>query len=635
MKRKSRKTQIVLWTSICLILLGALMGSIFHTGGGAVDVRDILIITEDGAELHALLYVPKQASSANPLPAVVAAHGYNNTAEVQGINSIELSRRGYVVIAPDEYGHGGSSFATENDGIVLDMGVYAAMQYLGTLPYVDSGQVGLVGHSMGGSTIQYAAKRAWDNRADGQDVVAPVAILPTAQSFITDADGNSLLESYPVNMGVVYGQYDEWAEGMWGVKKGSEINTTAKAQAIIGVDLPQYGTYYDYQSAEAVDRGGAVAAAQEGNLRVMFQPSVVHPVVHFSFEAAEGIVDFFDITLRGGNATIAPDSQIWFWKDVFTGLSLIGFFLFIASFGLMLLEMPYFSTIVRPQPLAPSNPVQPKSKLIYLVIFILCLLPAPLLYNWAIGYPIDIKSMGRTVDIVFPANAVFPMPVMNGLTVFNLCTAVISLLIFCVVYNLYMKRNGVTAENIGVRLPGKEIVKALLLAVTAFVAGYGLLVLCDFFFKTDLRFWVFSAKTLTAPKILMLLTYLPVFAVTFLVSSLTLNSFTRLRNAKEWVNVLLMILASCGGLAVLCAVDYISLFATGVKLFPYIPFTDGVTSALAGVLLWNLLFILPISAVLSRVFFKKSGSIWVGGFMNAFVVTFFAMSNTVVSAGVL
>ena len=60
-----------------------------------------------------------------------------------------------------------------------------------------------------------------------------------------------------------------------------------------------------------------------------------------------------------------------------------------------------------------------------------------------------------------------------------------------------------------------------------------------------------------------------------------------------------------------------------------------VVPALAGVLLWGLLFILPVAAILSRLYFKKTGSIWAGGFINALVVTLYAISNTVVSAYVL
>lgn len=70
-------------------------------------------------------------------------------------------------------------------------------------------------------------------------------------------------------------------------------------------------------------------------------------------------------------------------------------------------------------------------------------------------------------------------------------------------------------------------------------------------------------------------------------------------------------------------------------MFPYVPYPPSpkTTSALAGVLLWNLLFFLPLAAVAARLFFKKTGTIWLGAFIISLMATLFAVSNTVISAG--
>jgi hypothetical protein len=170
------------------------------------------------------------------------------------------------------------------------------------------------------------------------------------------------------------------------------------------------------------------------------------------------------------------------------------------------------------------------------------------------------------------------------------------------------------------------------LAVTVFAAGYFLLSFCDYFFKTDFRFFTLSIKLLTAPKWAIYLRYLPSFLFFFLVCGVTQNTFTRINKEKEWINTLLIVFASFGGLLVLHIIDYAALKHTGVKVFQFIPFTENVTAALAGVLLWGLLFILPIAAVISRIFFRATGSVWVGAFINSLIVTLFAISNTVVAA---
>ena len=91
------------WTAVlaALILIFSLLASLVHTGFGTVTVRDIQYLTGEGGLQRALLYIPDSATPQSPAPAIVACHGYNNTAEVQDINAIELSRRGYVVISID------------------------------------------------------------------------------------------------------------------------------------------------------------------------------------------------------------------------------------------------------------------------------------------------------------------------------------------------------------------------------------------------------------------------------------------------------------------------------------------------------------------------------------------------------
>lgn len=633
-----KKSVWVIYISLALVVFGSLGAYLVHTSCGKVKITDMTYVTEDGARLSSLLYVPDSASVENPAPAIVSCHGYNNTREVQDINAVELSRRGYVVITIDAYDHGGSSFADPriNKGVAADMGTYSALQYLGTLPYVDTKKIGMVGHSMGGSTVQLGALRAFAKQEKNPAIIVPRAVLPTSATFITDKDATSiLLGKYPVNVGDVFGRYDEWAENMWNVPRGSDINNSKKAIAGMGFPGAEYGAYYAFGVNRKLTKEEAVSVAAEGKLRVIYQPQIEHPKTHFSTVAAGYIVDFFDITLKGGKETLPSSGQTWPWKQFFTLLAMAGFFLFIVPFALLLLETPYFKTIIQPEPVAPSITTTAKDKLVYWIIFIICLLPAPLLFNWATGYPIGIKAMNRYVPTVFPLNNYFQLPCINGTVLLMLLVGAILLVIFIGTYFLFMKRNKVTFDNLGIRMSGGDIGKSALLAIIVFLATYLLLVIADFFFLSDARFWVFSIKTLTPVKFLVFLKYLPFFLFFYLVNSLLLNSFTRIRGASETTNIMLMILANITGLAVLTILDYTWLFSTGIKMFPYVPFPPKMTSALAGLFVWNFLFILPLASVSARLLFRKTGSIWVGGFVNALIVTLFSISNTVSSAGIL
>ena len=54
-------------------------------------------------------------------------------------------------------------------------------------------------------------------------------------------------------------------------------------------------------------------------------------------------------------------------------------------------------------------------------------------------------------------------------------------------------------------------------------------------------------------------------------------------------------------------------------------------TALAGIMLFGILFILPVTALMSRVLAKKTGSAWLGGFLTALVALTFTISHMVIS----
>ena len=50
--------------------------------------------------------------------------------------------------------------------------------------------------------------------------------------------------------------------------------------------------------------------------------------------------------------------------------------------------------------------------------------------------------------------------------------------------------------------------------------------------------------------------------------------------------------------------------------------------------LWGLLLVLPLAAIIARRLYKKTGNFWLAGFINTFLVTLFAVSNTAISNAV-
>uniref|UniRef100_UPI0025F0D2D9 serine aminopeptidase domain-containing protein n=1 Tax=Sphingomonas sp. TaxID=28214 RepID=UPI0025F0D2D9 len=91
-----------------LLIAGGLALAAWTQTRGGVTVGEVKFRAPDGTVLAGLLYRPATATMTDPAPAILAVHGYINTRETQSPFAIEFARRGYVVLALDQRGHGGS-----------------------------------------------------------------------------------------------------------------------------------------------------------------------------------------------------------------------------------------------------------------------------------------------------------------------------------------------------------------------------------------------------------------------------------------------------------------------------------------------------------------------------------------------
>ncbi|MBQ2896569.1 MAG: alpha/beta hydrolase, partial [Oscillospiraceae bacterium] len=101
---------LILLLILTLLSLGCMgIADGIQRSWGRVDVSTVSIPYGDGESLTGKLYIPQSATAQRPAPAVLLLHGSQNDRETNAAFSIELSRRGYVVLSLDEYGHGYSS----------------------------------------------------------------------------------------------------------------------------------------------------------------------------------------------------------------------------------------------------------------------------------------------------------------------------------------------------------------------------------------------------------------------------------------------------------------------------------------------------------------------------------------------
>ncbi|QOZ33384.1 alpha/beta hydrolase [Bradyrhizobium sp. CCBAU 53421] len=558
---------------LILIVAGGLLAHLTQTAGG-IRIEDVRFKGAKGNTMSALLYIPPNATPQIPAPGILAVHGYINSRETQDGFAIEFARRGYVVLALDQTGHGYSDPPSFANGF----GGPDGLAYLRSLPFVDKENIGLEGHSMGGWTV-LAAAAAMPN--DYKSMVLEGS--STGKPFA--AEGTA---SWPRNTALVFAQYEEFPDLMWGVQMARDVTTSPKLWALFGTQ-------------GAVEPGKIYGDPANGTARVLYIPAMTHPAEHISHEAIGYSLDWFAKTLKGG--TPRPvDDQIWFRKEIGTLIALIGFVaLMIGTFD-GLLEAPMFSRLRLPAVADGTMPAhQAASGRRWTTAFILSAFIPALTY-----YPAF--ALGGT--FVTPS-AFLPQGITNQILVW----AIINGLITLALMSFAPKR----ASRAG--LVGQSVV----IALASVAVGYAALWLADLAFKIDFRFWIVALKLMSAKQFLIFLIYLIPFTAFFVVALHVLHRNFSTMDAPRGALYLTNILALTFGFIVLLVLQYGTLWLTG-KLFNPVP--DPGFVPLSTIVAIQFVPLLAIVAVIATFTWRRTGSSLPGALIAGLFVTWYIVAGT-------
>ena len=172
-EKKLSRPLISLIVSIALIIVGIAGSFILQTNSGKTTIRNVTIESESGHTLAIDVYIPENATAETPAPTIFVQHGGNNNKEEMQHYCIELARRGYVAIGVDMYGMGESEPLPDSEWLTQGRGLYDAVRYGVTLPYVDTDRVSLLGYSRGGK----AAGEALQCDNDSLNVVKAIFLI--------------------------------------------------------------------------------------------------------------------------------------------------------------------------------------------------------------------------------------------------------------------------------------------------------------------------------------------------------------------------------------------------------------------------------------------------------------------------
>jgi pimeloyl-ACP methyl ester carboxylesterase len=560
-----------------LILAGGLLAHLTQTSGG-IRIEDIRFKGAKGNTMSALLYIPQNATAQTPAPGILAVHGYINSRETQDGFAIEFARRGYVVLALDQTGHGYSDPPAFANGF----GGPDGLAHLRSLDFVDKSNIGLEGHSMGGWTV-LAAAAVTPN--DYKSMVLEGS--STGKPFAADGTPN-----WPRNVALVLAQYDEFSNLMWGVERARDVTQSPKLWAMFGTQGP-------------VEPGKVYGDIAQGNARVLYTPPITHPDEHISHLAIGHSLDWFAKTLQGGTPR-PSDDQIWFRKEIGTLIAFIGFVaLLIGTFD-GLLELPMFSHLRLPEIADGTTPAHAAaSGRRWTTAFILSAFIPALTY-----YP----AFALTGTFVEPS-AYLPQGLTNRIMVWAIINGIITLALM----SFAPKRT----SRAGI------IVPSILIALATIIVGYAALWLADLAFKIDFRFWIVALKLMSAKQFLIFLIYLIPFTAFFVVALHVLHRNFSSQGASRAALYLTNIFALTLGFIVLLALQYGTLWLSG-KL--YNPLADPGFVPLSTIVAIQFVPLLAIAAIVATFTWRRTGSSLPGALICGIFVTWYVVAGTATQA---
>ncbi|MCH5152638.1 MAG: alpha/beta hydrolase [Clostridiales bacterium] len=558
-------------------------------------------------------YIPKNATSETPAPAIVSAHGWNNSKEMQIQNFVELSRRGFVVVAVDLAGHGRSDASIGDDNCVL-----AATEYAMSLPYVDETKVGAVGHSAGDLAIGNTILKL--NKEGSKKHVSAYCCSAGALSAFILGMGNKdsfFGEGTHVSEGLLIDVIAGKNEEMGDMSSWLRVAFTGFAHDLAPEEGVPFGEWHNAEGKVETPEFGQKIGTDSAI--IIHEANVTHPGAVMSVEVTSMTIEFFYAAfgVPTGAKLLATGNQTWVVGVVFQLLGLLAFFASIFVFGAALLKRKRFASLVNQD--APVGDMLPSIKSWKEIVpLLLTFIPLAIL-----AYFMYFPCFDAGAGIIQSNNIT---PVVSGVAWYTLASGLVLFALIGVNYLIkrlcYIKDN-VQVESllVSAKLNGgvKQFLNTVLFCVELIVLMYIPVFIGYYVF--DMTFGI-SIYVVGLPRLRwlpeVLFKYLPMW-LAFLIPNAMLNVKARFKEVPEWASTLFVALANVLPIVILTAVNYGHLAKTGLPLY---------TTGDPSIYTWTLFAPLVLIAPLNRYFYRKTGNIWAGAIISATILTLMATTIT-------
>ncbi len=655
-----KKQRIRAAVLLAVFLLGAFLclmiaGRIQH-GFGTVEITEGYIEADDrdGKEIGQIrykLYKPAGVSETNKAPGILLLHGYQNDHETCAAYSIELARRGYVVLAIDEYGHGLTTaglryrgyvnhkvtvnygedseeagtfkttggpvryrimmnfsnlsffdphYSADQDGNYLldsSCGGCIAYRILADYPFVDNTKLGLSGHSMG-TWSSWSVAAAYS----GTEIEPKATVLQCGELFTDDA--YDVQKYHFSNVLLLQAKWDEFS-----YFRDYEKNVTDE---LLKSDLRTNFLGTDAGNAKWDTTFGDFS---DGSARRMELLYTNHRLTTHNKKGLAAAIDWFDAA-TGHTSAIAPEKQIAMAKEWLVFAAMLFVIAAMIPWMNLLLTVPFFKKVIQPLP----SPYKAKTKGPWWKGAVITMLIA------ASTYPF-MTQLGHGL-LPLPEN-VFRMTVGNGFIAWYLLLILI-MVVMTAVSRVRGKKKGTlqTWHDMGLAAAEKPdkislglCLRSAVLVLATVLLMYLCVVFSEAFFKLDLRFiWPFF-KRFNGERLLQFMVYIPVFALFFILNNSKIMASARTHWTYEpgfkgffqnwWRNAVMM----AGGIFIIILLEYIPFF---LGIGPGADLMFG--STFGGPFMSLLIVFFPqvlVFSVLGTIIYRKTGNVYTGAILIA------------------
>ena len=604
--KKSTKKWLIITAIICLI--GVIGTCVLQTNFGNTKIENVRYITQSGYEQSLDIYIPANATAENPAPAVFVQHGGNNNKEEMQHYCIELARRGYVAVGVDMYGMGESQPLSDGEWLTMGRGLYDAVRYGVTLPYIDEDRISLLGYSRGGKAAGEALQ------CDNAELnVVKAIFLIHSDPIVRNSDGYT--DVYGArDIAVLADKNDEFFFSEKANDNGTYSNDANKyaanlsspAEYVINNSAQSF-LYFGIDPAETSEKRVAETVYtkeyEAGGVgsREINVSNETHMTGWWSPLVMQHVLTFFDRVMPT-NSGIAPTNYTYTIWNIFKFAALIGLVFFTATLAVALVNtIPGLKAANLGTPEL-RNLSDGKSKLWFWLSQLVCCVGCVLIIAF-----LNSKGLASYRDSIFrSAN-----PTYHGMIAL-LCGA-FTLLLGTIWYCKLGKKSGFDLSAAGVAVQGKILLKTLYVVLIALFAQLLIVFAIDYFFDVNFLFVYWGFMRFLPNRIPGMLLVAPMYLLYYIALSVSVNGFN-FNNAvgKNSIvgDLVTAFLAAIPTLFILCYV-YGIFKATGSN-----PMFGGLASAATAVYAFpGFVF---VATLVCRYLYRSTGNIYLGGILCGF-----------------